>query len=205
MLSSIHRALPAIEKMKYPEFNIRGFNVPKFEIESGKMVRFWVQIVPDKENDQNGYWGVKRIFEIIDNYNNKNYSTKIHLCKNQVSLRLFDFIKPISTKDYLKNLFGQKSTEIISILETFNIKEDYTLRKMGLAHKKILSIICGIESNEVIAFDFYGFAPETEEKLMDYVKIKLKEGKAVIGFDNLGYKEEQLENTQIDNQIIKRI
>lgn len=191
--------------MKYPSFNVKQFSVPEFELDSGKMIRFWVQIIPEKENDINGYWGVKRIFEIIENYNNQNLGVKIHLCSNKLKMNLFDFIKPIKVEQYLDKVFGLKSSKIKNDLIIFNIQPEYILRKMGFAHQKLFSIICGIEQNDVIAFDFYGFDPDTEIKLMKYIHTKLDEGKSLLSFDNLGYKEEGLDKLNIENLTIRRI
>ncbi|WP_157454134.1 hypothetical protein [Crocinitomix catalasitica] len=191
--------------MKYPSFNVKEFLVPEFTLDSGKMIRFWVQIVPEKENQTDGYWGVKKIFEIIENYNSQNLGVKIHLCPSKLKMSLFDFIKPIKVGEYLEKVFGLKSSKIKNDLNSFNIKPEYTLRKMGFAHQKLFSIICGIERNDIIAFDFYGFAPDTEIKLIKYIHTKLDEGKSLLAFDNLGYKEENFDTLNIENLIIKRI
>lgn len=188
--------------MIHPEFETNGFKIPEFKIESGKMIRFWVEIVPKKVGDED--WGIKKMSEIIDNYN-KNNAVKIHFCKNQLKLGIFDFMKPIKLKEYLFKVFGERGKEVEATLETFDIKPYYTLRKMGTSDQKVLSIICGIELNEVIAFDFYGLGFDTVEKLMNYMKIKLTEGKSLIAFDNLNYREEIIVNSQIEHFNIKRV
>jgi len=191
--------------MQYPSFKVKEFLVPEFTMDSGKMIRFWVEIIPKKENDTDGYWGVKRIYEIINNYNNQNLGAKIHLCPIQPKVSFIDFIKPIKVGEYLKKTFGEKSNEIEVRLNAFNIKPEYTVRKMGIAKQKALSIICGIEQNEITAFDFYGFAPQTEIELVRYITTKLDEGKSMIAFDNLWYKEEQFDKGNIKNLIISRV
>jgi len=75
---------------------------------------------------------------------------------------------------------------------------------MGFAHQKVFSIICGIEKYEISAFDFYGFSPNTELQLMQYIQTKLEEGKSLIAFDNLGYKENNFDKVNIENLIITR-
>ncbi len=196
--------LPTIKKMKYPSCKVKEFQVPEFEMEPGKMIRFWVKIVPEKEKNTDEYWGVKRIFEIIDKYNSENDIEKIYLCPIKPKLGLIDFIKPIKVREYLKTTFRIKSKGIENVLETFDIKPEYIIRKMGFAHQKLFSIVCGIEKNERTAFDFYGLAPDSEIKLMKYINTKLVDGKSLIGFDNLGYKDENIDNSKIENLIIKR-
>ncbi|WP_299685852.1 hypothetical protein [uncultured Dokdonia sp.] len=190
--------------MKYPSFNVKEFLIPEFTLDSGKMIRFWVQIVPEKENQTDGYWGVKKIFEIIENYNSQNLGVKIHLCPGKLKMSLFDFIKPIKVGQYLDKLYGQKSIKIKNDLKAFNIKPEYTLRKMGRADQKLLSIICGIGQNDRVAFDFYGFAPDTEVKLLKYLQRKLNEGKSLLSFDNMEYKDKTIDQMNIENLIIKR-
>ncbi len=190
--------------MKYPSFNVKEFLVPEFTLDSGKMIRFWVQIVPEKENQTDGYWGVKKIFEIIENYNSQNLGVKIYLCPSKLKMSLFDFIKPIKVGQYLDKMYEQKSVKIKNDLKAFNIKSEYTLRKMGGTDQKLLSIICGIEQNDRVAFDFYGFAPDTEVKLMKYLQRKLNEGKSLLSFDNMEYKDKTIDELNIENLIIKR-
>ena len=190
--------------MRYPNFEFKEFIVPQFSIKAGKMIRFCVEIVPKKEIKTDGYWGVKKIFILINNYNNQKLGKKIHLCPIKLKISFLDYLKPIKIEDYLKKIFGEKSNDVERELNIFGIKPEYTLRKMGVAHQKILSIVCGIEQNEIIAFDFYGLAPQTEIDLMKYIHKKLDEGKSIIAFDNLEYKEENFDCTNIENLIISR-
>ncbi|KAA1247650.1 hypothetical protein [Aquimarina sp. RZ0] len=191
--------------MKYPGFRVKEFFVPEFELTPGKMIRFWVQILPEKENQTDGYWAVKRIVEIIEKYNNQNLGAKIHLCPIKLKIGPFDFIKPIKVKEYLEKVFGVKSNKIKDDLSSFNIKPEYTIREMGYAHQKLFSIICGIEQYDITAFDFYGFDPDTEIRLMKYIHVKLDEGKSLLAFDNLGYKEENFDILNVENIMIERV
>ncbi|MEM6379265.1 MAG: hypothetical protein AAF705_13730, partial [Bacteroidota bacterium] len=73
------------------------------------------------------------------------------------------------------------------------------------AHQKVFSIICGLQENQIISFDYYGLSPNTEERLTKFVKEEIQKGKAVISFDNLFYKPEKLDSNNIINLDIRRM
>lgn len=74
--------------LQFGEFKINEFRIPKFSLNKGEMIRFWVQIIPKHENDSNGYWGTKKMQETVRTLNSQSIS--IRICPNQIKRDFFD-------------------------------------------------------------------------------------------------------------------
>ncbi|WP_370003238.1 hypothetical protein, partial [Winogradskyella sp.] len=182
-----------------PSFKINEYLVPEFSIEKGKMLRFWVEIIPKNNSDTDGYLVQKLIQKQIVNNFTKHKELKMFSCPDKIKVGFFDFLNPMSVDDYLKNKIDLDETKVAQILSFFTIKPHYIIRKMGYKDQKIFSIISSIESNDVVLLDFYGFSPQNEKALTNYLLAKLKEGKALITFDNLYFKEKGSKNIFIED------
>lgn len=183
-------------------FYINEYKIPEFTLAKGEMIRFWVEITPELDDNTNGYWGTKKMQEAIRVFNQRNKIIKI--CPNQIQRGISDFIKPISVGRYLKNKFQIKEKEVNEILSQFDIKPEFKIRNLGTTHQKVFSIICGFQKNQVVSFDYHGLSPNTEEQLTKFAKQQLKKGKAAISFDNLYFKPDKCDSENITNLEIRR-
>lgn len=183
-------------------FNINEYKIPKFTLAKGKMIRFWVEIILVLENDTDGYWGVKKMQETIKAFNQKKEI--IRICPNKIKRGNWDFINPITAGKYLEKRFHLNKKEVRELLSQFEINPEFKIKNLGTAHQKVFSIICGLQENLLISFDYYGLSPNTEELLTKFVKEEIQKGKAAISLDNLYYKPEKLDSGNIINLDILR-
>ena len=183
-------------------FFINEYKIPEFTLPKGKMLRFWVEIIPQSKNDTNGYWGTKKMQETIKVLNQN--SETIKTCSNKIKRGITDFINPISTGKYIRHNFNLSEEEIDDLLSQFEIKPEYKIKNLGTAHQKVFSIICGFQKYQTISFDYFGLSPKTEEQLTTFVKKEIKKGKSAISFDNLYYKPKKYDSENIINLEIRR-
>lgn len=191
--------------MNFPSFKINEYLIPEFSLERGKMFRFWIEIIPRKETDSNGFKISKKIQKSIINYSIENYNLKIHICLDKVKLKTLDFLKPITVREYLKSKLNLDNSKVDFILTSFEIKPSCEIRKLNQQNQKIVSIIEGIESNKITVFDFFGLSAQQEEDLMTYLTTKLEEGKILIANDNLYYKTKDSENKLVEDIFVNRV
>ena len=189
--------------LRNKSFKINEYVVPEFTLKEGEMIRFWVEIIPEIENDTDGYWGTKKMQNTIQYLNRKNL--RIEYCSNKVKRNFFDFLNPISTGEYLKSKFELRNKEVEEILSQFDIRPKYKVRNLGTSHQKIFSIICGFQKSKIVSFDYFGLSPNTEEQLTTFVKTEIDKGKAAISFDSFHYKSEIERSENIINLDIRRI
>ena len=183
-------------------FYINEYEIPEFTLAKGKMIRFWVEIIPQFKEDTNSYWGSKEMQETIKVFNQKN--KRIKSCGNKIKRGVRDFINPISTGKYLEKTFHINEKEVKGLLSQFGIKSEFKIKNLGLSHQKMFSIICGFQKHQIISFDYYGLSPNTEEQLTQFVKKEIRKGKAAISFDNLHYKPKKFDTDNIINLEILR-
>jgi|GEM_PF-4733198 len=166
------------------------------------MIRFWIQIIPRLENETDGYSAAIIMQKIIRDCQ-KNNAT-VWTCPNQIKRRIFDFIKPTSTGNYLSSQFNLKENEIIDILMQFDIKPEWKIKNLGFTHQRVFSLICGFQEHQIVSFDYYGLSPNAEEQVTRFVKNEIRKGKSALSFDNLWYKPENPDSSNIINLEIKR-
>ncbi|MBC3540472.1 hypothetical protein ACFSC6_11335 [Rufibacter sediminis] len=183
-------------------FYFKGFEFPAFTLSQGGMLRFWVEVVPQSETATNGYLiPSKLIGDIQATYPDKEI---IRICPARVKRSFFDFIQPITLEDYFRNRFNLNTTAIDEILSLFSLDPKWKVKNLGYAHQKIFAIICEFQRESIVSYDYYGFAPDSEEQLTKYVKRELEKGKSAISFDNLYYKPENPDSERITNLDIRQ-
>lgn len=183
-------------------FKINEFKIPAFTLNKGEMIRFWVEIIPKSEADSDGYWGVRKMQEVIKSIDHRE--NKITICPPRVRRNFLEHIKQTTIGEYFKNRCNLSRNETLDILKQFGVEPEFVIRNLGTAHQKVLSIAYMFQKNQVISFDYYGLSPSTEEQLTAFVKQELGKGKSAIGFDNLCYKTEKLDSSKIINLDIRR-
>ncbi len=187
--------------LKNKSFQINDYIIPTFTLAKGEMIRFWVETIPIV-GDNNNDWGTHKMEEVIHFLNQK--SKTIKKCPNKIKRSVVDYLTPISTGKYLQQKFGFSAKEIEITLSSFGIKPAYKIKDLGAKHQKIFSIICAFQKNEIVAYDYYGLAPNTEKRLTAFVKNEIAKGKAAISFDHLHYKPEKSDTEKIINLEIRR-
>ena len=105
----------------------------------------------------------------------------------------------------MKIEFGFSKKEILKLISQFDIEPDYKIKYLGAGHQKVFSILCEFQRSKLIAFDYYGLSPNTEEQLTKFVKSELKKGKSAICFDNLYYIPKNPDSYMILNLEIRRV
>lgn len=166
------------------------------------MIRFWVEVVPQSETVTDGYWAPSKLIESLQSTHPGKEIKRV--CPARVKRNFFDFIQPITLDDYLRTRFNLNTKAINEKLSFFSLKPEWKVKNLGYAHQKIFAIICEFPKERIVSFDYYGFAPDSEEQLTKYVKAELEKGKSAISFDNLYYKPENPDSERIKNLDIRQ-
>lgn len=182
--------VPSHTHVKSGGFNLKGYNIPLFELKSGQLLRMWIQIIPPV-NGKNGY-------------NLIPYLEKLFLKKRKTeglwvhkAIPFARFIPKRRFQNHFLTVDKFLKKQRIPVDQHQQIKEfldlagNLKIRFLGATPGRILSMLAAWEKSDCIAFDYYGLGPADVEKINQLVYEKLQEGKSAIGFDNLYYLEEK--------------
>ena len=193
--------------IKTEEVIFNDFIIPRYRLNSGMMIRFWVEIIPRDKNDKDGYFQIKKYQKLLTGKKKEIGiigGAKLEISNYKIKTSWFEFLKKESIYQYLKASFDLSDREINEKLQYFDLKPEYRLNKLGNSQQKIFSIICGFQKYQNLTYDYFGLSPNLEEQLTKFVKEELKQGKSAISFDNLHFRQNIANNKRIVNLSILR-
>lgn len=174
-------------------FTIRGYYVPPFEAEAGKLVRIYIPNF-SVTNEKLGFDFSLELCELL--YKNKvvvglNITTSVLYAKNHQHNFWERNFSIKTTKQYLTKKLGVTSGQADDILAELGMSATERMDCLKWSKRKALTMKALLVYNSIISFDYYGISADSIDWVNDVIKHELDKGKCLIGFDNLQYMEEQ--------------
>ena len=161
------------------------------------MIRFWVE----KPTIDFKSYKVDELMDFIQSKLKKEYNLNIITLPIPFKKRFKYWFKSYRVSDYLKEW---KLVAKQSLLDNFDLRDDYKIENLGYNQLKLLSLLKLFSNKGISIFDFYGVDPHGEEKLVNYIKTRLPEGHTVIAFDDLNFKQRVSDDKYLRKIVIKR-
>ena len=177
------------EIIKFKKCEYGDFEIPEFSINNSCMVRFWVQKPTISENS----YSVDQLMKFIKSELENKYDLTIQSFTIPFKKDFKYFFKSFRVVDFLNdwNLKEDKK-----VFEIFGIKKQYKIEQLGHNNLKLLALMKLFSNKGTFIFDFYGVDPSGEENLTNYIESKLCEGKNILAFDDLNYKQDFSSNNK---------
>lgn len=187
-------------------FNWKGYEIPAFTLNSGEMIRFWIQIIPATSNF-GGYELAKELQAILikkRTISGLKINTFVSFADDIYENRFKSLVSPLKVEEFLKKK-RKLSTEVSeSIMQMLHLSGKERIQEIGYTKRRQLSITSLYELETCVAFDYYGLDPTGEEKITELIRNKIEKGNSAIGFDNLYYMTETEPYDFIKRVIVKR-
>jgi len=186
------------EIIKFEKCEYGDFEIPEFSINNGCMTRFWVQKPTISANSH----PVDKLMKFLKSELENKHKLTIQSFQIPFKKNFKYFFKSYRVDDFL-NDWNLKEDE--KVFEIFGVKKQHKIEQLGHNNLKLLALMKLLANNGTFIFDFYGVDPLGEENLTKYIETKLCEGKNILAFDDLNYKQDfSSNNKNTFHVVIKR-
>tara|TARA_R110001606_G_scaffold388956_1_gene554638 strand:- start:30 stop:617 length:588 start_codon:yes stop_codon:yes gene_type:complete len=173
------------------KFEFKGVPIPKFNMESGKLIRL---CVPNFDSNGNNLVHDFR-YELLNHF--EKIIPKSKWSKEYSKSGILKFWKSITVEDYVINKLMVDKTKAKKIAEYLGLDFKEKVDKLTLGKRKALAIKCDFEKYETLIFDYYGVGASEIEYLEKIVDAEIVKGKCGIAIDRLEFNQ----NDEMNNNI----